>query len=201
MFFGEVRSVIFRPYWIPSLRIVKEEIVPRARTHPGWLAAHGMEIVLRGDEDAGPLPPTETNLLLAAHGNLTIRQRPGPHNDLGSVKFVMPNPECIGLHGTPHPELFERPRRDRSHGCIRVEDPASLAEWALAEQSGWDRRHIVRAMERKGPTEVKLAEPLPVVVLYATASADPDGRVAFRDDLYGLDALLEGELRQAPSPR
>jgi len=201
MFFGEVRGVVFRPYWNPPPHIVNEELLPRERSRPGWLAAHGMEIVPRGAEGAQPLPATPENLALVESGKLEIRQRPGPRNDLGSVKFVMPNPECIEMHGTPYRQLFERPRRDRSHGCIRVEDPASLAEWVLSEQPGWDRDRIARAMRSPRPTWVKLSAPVPVLVLYATASVGSDGRVTFREDLYGLDARLEAEVRGARPSR
>jgi len=189
-------GVVFRPYWVPTLGIVREEILPRERARPGWLARHGMEIVASGAEDAEALPPTEENLAQVERARLTVRQRPGPRNDLGPVKFVVPNPASICLHGTPHRGLFEQPRRDRSHGCVRLEDPAALAEWALRDAPGWDAAHVEAAMNRDRPTWVKLPQPIPVVLLYATASADPDGRVQFRDDIYGLDALLEEELRR-----
>jgi murein L,D-transpeptidase YcbB/YkuD len=106
----------------------------------------------------------------------------------------VPNPASICLHGTPHRALFEQPRRDRSHGCVRVEDPAALAEWALGDAPGWDAAHVEAAMNRDRPMWVKLPEPIAVVLLYATATADPDGRVQFREDIYGFDALLEEEL-------
>jgi len=201
MLCGEVRSVVFRPYWVPTPQIVREEILPRERSRPGWLAAHGMELVPRGAGQAEPVPPSEENLALVRAGRLSVRQRPGPGNDLGAVKFVMPNPECIAIHGTPHPQLFERPRRDRSHGCIRVEEPAALAGWVLRDEAGWGPDRIAAAMRRAQPSEARLARPVPVVILYATASVDPDGRVQFRDDLYGLDALLERELARRPEPR
>ena len=194
-------GIVFRPYWVPTLEIVREEILPRERARPGWLASRGMEIVASGAEDAEALPPTEENLARVESARLTVRQRPGPRNDLGPVKFVVPNPENICLHGTPHRRLFEQPRRDRSHGCVRVEDPAGLAEWALRDTPGWDAAHVKAAMNRTRPTWVKLLEPIPVVLLYATAYADPDGRVQFRDDIYGFDALLEEELGRVGSHR
>ncbi|HVP69287.1 MAG TPA: L,D-transpeptidase family protein [Anaeromyxobacteraceae bacterium] len=201
MFFGEVRAVVFHPYWTPPPRIVNEEILPRERSRPGWLAAHGMDIVVRGGGEGQALPPTADNLALVESGRLEIRQRPGPRNDLGLVKFVMPNPECIGLHGTPHRALFGRARRDRSHGCIRVEDPIALAAWVLAPERGWDLARIARALAKEEPVSVRLASPLSVLVLYGTASVEGDGRVSFREDLYGLDARLEEELRRPASGR
>ena len=191
MLASRITGVVFRPFWVPTNEIVREEILPRERSRPGWLAAHGMEIVASGDEDAVAFEPDEANLDAVARGRLTIRQRPGPRNDLGPVKFVVPNPSCIGLHGTPHQRLFDRPRRDRSHGCIRLEHPLALAEWVLRGQDGWDRARAEAAVQRDRPTGVRLREPVDLAVVYATASVDPDGTEHFRDDIYGLDAALE----------
>jgi len=194
MLASRITGVVFRPYWVPTKEIVREEILPRERAKPGWLAAHGMEIVASGAEDAASLAPDAENLAAVEQGRLTVRQRPGPRNDLGPVKFVVPNPACIALHGTPNRRLFDRPRRDRSHGCVRLEDPTSLAEWVLHGQDGWGRARIEAAMKRARPTGVRLREPVSLAVAYATASVDPDGTEHFLEDIYGLDAALEREL-------
>ena len=197
----EITGVVFRPFWVPPPKILKEEILPAARRKPGWLEAHGMEVVASGETDAPPLPADEASLAEVERGRLTLRQRPGPRNDLGPVKFVVPNPACIGLHGTPHRRLFERPRRDRSHGCVRLEDPVALADWALAGADGWDAGRIERALARPEPTWVRLPAPVALAVSYATASADPDGTEHFTDDRYGLDAALDRLLSARAPPR
>jgi murein L,D-transpeptidase YcbB/YkuD len=194
MLASRITGVVFRPYWVPPPEIVREEILPLERRKPGWLAAHGMEIVARGEADAPGYPHDEATLADVERGRLTLRQRPGPRNDLGPIKFVVPNPACIGLHGTPHRQLFDRPRRDRSHGCVRLEDPVALAAWVLDGQDGWDRRRIEAALRRGGPSGVRLREPVALAVSYATASVDPDGTEYFSEDLYGLDAALEAAL-------
>jgi murein L,D-transpeptidase YcbB/YkuD len=188
---SHITGVVFRPYWVPTPRIVHDEILPRERSKPGWLAVHGMEIVASMEEDAPTFAPSEANLAAVAQGRLTVRQRPGAKNDLGLLKFVVPNPSCIGLHGTPHRQLFNRQRRDRSHGCIRLEDPLGLAEWVLRGQDGWDRDRIDAATQLAHSSSVRLREPVDLAVTYATASVDPDGSEHFRDDIYGLDAELE----------
>jgi murein L,D-transpeptidase YcbB/YkuD len=200
MLASRITGVVFRPFWVPPPAIVREEILPLERSKPGWLAAHGMEIVADGDFDAPTFAHDEAALADVERGRLTLRQRPGPRNDLGAVKFVVPNPACIGLHGTPHRRLFERTRRDRSHGCIRLEDPVALADWLLAGQSGWDRKRIGAALRRAEPTGVRLLEPAALAVSYATASVDPDGSEHFAEDLYGLDAVLEAALAARPQP-
>jgi murein L,D-transpeptidase YcbB/YkuD len=202
MLASHITGVVFRPFWVPPPEILREEILPLARSKPGWLAAHGMEIVADADVDAPTFAPDDATLADVERGRLTLRQRPGPRNDLGLVKFVIPNPACIGLHGTPHQRLFERPRRDRSHGCIRLQDPVALAEWALAGQPGWDRKRIEEAVRRPEPSGVRLLEPVALAVSYATASVDPDGTEHFTADLYGLDAALDAALaaRRPPAP-
>ena len=124
-------------------------------------------------------------------GKLAIRQRPGPDNSLGLVKFDMPNSYDVYMHGTPAVHLFSRPRRDFSHGCIRVEDPVALAAWVLRDNPGWDTDRILGAMNGDQTFGVSLTKPIPVLILYGTAIVADDGEVDFFDDIYGLDADLE----------
>jgi len=118
-----------------------------------------------------------------------LRQRPGPNNSLGLVKFILPNPYQVYLHDTPSKALFRRSRRDFSHGCIRVADPVALAEFVL--DGSWDRVRIIEAM-KTGPerNRVDLPEPIPVYLLYTTAVVDREGRLFFYDDIYGHDTRL-----------
>jgi murein L,D-transpeptidase YcbB/YkuD len=164
---ADMRYVIFQPIWTVPYEIAKEEILPKAEKDPTYLEKQNMEY-----DQAG-----------------RIRQRPGPNNSLGLVKFILPNPYPVYLHDTPSKELFRRDRRDFSHGCIRVADPVGLAEFVLGGE--WDRTRIVDAM-KKGPerNRVDLAAPVPVFLLYTTAVADPDGRLSFYEDIYGHDARL-----------
>ena len=142
-----------------------------------------------GDHDAVTYAPTAANLARVASGALRLRQRPGPWNALGAVKLLFPNRYNVYLHGTPVPSLFARVRRDFSHGCIRVEEPAALAAWVLAGQQGWDSAAVAAAMTSGPPSaRVRLERPPAVHVLYATAAVGDDGVVRFYPDVYGLDA-------------
>jgi murein L,D-transpeptidase YcbB/YkuD len=106
----------------------------------------------------------------------------------------MPNPMDIYLHSTPSRELFERSRRDLSHGCIRVELPAALAQFVLGGQPQWTADAIQMALQ-PGPTRhVDLPHPVPVVIFYATAIVDSEGSTRFAADIYGRDVTLEREL-------
>lgn len=200
MLAAPISAVVFRPYWVPPPGILREEILPRARARPEWLAGHGMEIVARPEEGAETFAPTEDALSRVARGELILRQRPGQRNDLGAVKFVIPDARCIALHGTPYGRLFELPQRQRSHGCIRLEDPNALAVWILSTEPGWGTARIAEAVGRERSTAVKLREPVPVVFVYGTATVDPDGTEHFTEDVYRLDAQAEEQLsRLAPA--
>jgi murein L,D-transpeptidase YcbB/YkuD len=193
MLYAELRSVEFRPYWNVPRSILVGELLPLLRRRPDYLRAHEMELV---GADGRPLGDqvTAAVLRLLSRGELRVRQRPGPHNALGLVKFDFPNPASVYLHGTPDSLLFSRPRRDFSHGCIRVADPVGLAEWVLHDRPEWSRAEITRAMAGPGSRRVALARPIPVAVYYTTAVAFPDGTVRFYPDVYGLDRLLEQAL-------
>jgi murein L,D-transpeptidase YcbB/YkuD len=180
LFVGQMRYIEFNPYWNVPRSILEKEILPKLARNPGYLAQKNMETV----------PPAAGAADLRA-GRARVRQRPGPQNALGPVKFAMPNPMDIYLHSTPAPELFQRSRRDLSHGCIRVEDPAALAKFMLGRQPQWKAEAIQKALQ-PGPTRhVDLARALPVVIFYATAAVDSEGSARFAADIYGRDAKLE----------
>jgi murein L,D-transpeptidase YcbB/YkuD len=200
-FVQQMEYVIFRPYWNPPYDIAAKEIVPHARRDPSYLEQEGFEIVASGDDNALPLPATPENLDAVVAGCLFVRQRPGPKNSLGLVKFIFPNHEDVYMHGTPATQLFSRTRRDFSHGCIRVEDPERLAEWVLRDVPGWTRERIEAAMQGERPTRVNLKEPLMVVLFYDTVHVDAKGVVYFASDIYGHDRALDRALaRGYPYP-
>jgi murein L,D-transpeptidase YcbB/YkuD len=192
-----MRYVDFRPYWNVPRSILTAEVLPALRRNSGYLRAHDMEIVGPGDQALGSNVNPDI-LRRLARGDLRIRQRPGPSNAVGLVKFVFPNAAGIYLHGTPQPELFARERRDFSHGCIRVQDPLGLAAWVLRDRPEWDRNHIAAAVEGVSTRRVALIRPLPVAIFYTTAVAAPDGTARFYPDIYGLDRVLDESLRGAP---
>jgi murein L,D-transpeptidase YcbB/YkuD len=193
LFVGQMRYLEFNPYWNVPHSILDKEILPKLERNPAYLTQNDMETV----------PPSASMADLKA-GRARVRQRPGPKNSLGAIKFAMPNPMDIYLHSTPARELFSRSRRDLSHGCIRVEHPAALAQYVLGRQPEWNADAIQDALQ-PGPTRrVDLVHAIPVVIFYATAVVDSGGRPRFAADIYGRDAKLEQELaarRARLSPR
>jgi murein L,D-transpeptidase YcbB/YkuD len=126
-----------------------------------------------------------------------LRQRPGPSNALGLIKFVFPNENDVYMHATPAQALFSRIRRDFSHGCVRVEDPIALAEWVLEEQPEWTRERIVSAMQGSETLHVDLTRPIPVILFYVTAAFLPqDETLHFAEDIYRHDATLDLALKR-----
>jgi murein L,D-transpeptidase YcbB/YkuD len=178
VFVDALERIIFRPFWNVPPSIVRNEIGPAMRRDPDYLRKHNMEIVGEGS-------------------GLRIRQRPGPSNSLGLIKFEFPNGDNVYMHGTPAQQLFGRPRRDFSHGCIRVADPVALATWVLSTEEGWTRDRIVAAMNGKDTSSVTLARPIRVVLFYVTALLLPeDGTIHFAEDIYHHDIALDRALRQ-----
>ena len=194
--FGEdMRWIDFKPYWNVPSSIAKGELLPKLKKDPGYLAKESMEFVPTGGGAASTLVTPES-LAAVARGALRIRQRPGGKNALGDIKFVLPNNQNIYLHHTAAPSLFKKSRRDLSHGCVRVEDPVALAKFVLEDQTAWTEERIRGAMAADKPSTVHLTHPVPVILFYATAVAEPDGRVRFLPDVYGLDGQLDVALKQ-----
>lgn len=196
VFADEMTHLIFRPYWNVPRSILRNEVLPAVARDPGYLARHDMEIVSGPGDDAKPVAATPEALEAARAGALRIRQRPGPKNSLGLVKFIFPNDDNVYLHGTPARELFARSRRDFSHGCVRVQNPPALAQWLLKDQPAWHAERIAAAMEGTKTQQANLSAPVPVLLYYLTAAVSPDdGLLHFADDIYGHDAALDRALK------
>jgi len=199
VFIADMRYLVFRPYWDVPFSITQREMLPAIRANPDYLAHEHLELVNGPGDDAPAVAPSPAAIASLAAGKLRLRQRPGPDNALGLVKFMLPNAYNVYLHSTPAHQLFLRPRRAFSHGCIRVSDPVSLATFVLRNTPGqWTPQAIESAMQGADNMRVSLDRPIRVLILYGTALATEDGPVVFFDDLYGHDRKLEKLLGLAP---
>ena len=199
VFIGEMRFVEFSPYWNVPPSILRNELLPLLARDPSYLDREDMEVV-RAANNGRALAASADELIAALRsGEARLRQRPGPKNALGGVKFVLPNTMDIYLHATPARALFERTRRDFSHGCIRVREPEALAEFVLRGKPEWARSQIEAAMTSGVNRTVQLAAPIPVVVFYTTVIVDGEGRALFLPDIYGHDGKLRDALRRTSS--
>lgn len=191
VFADELEYLIFAPYWDVTPTIANKEIKPAAMKNPQFLTRNRYELVEQGEVVA----PWPENIARIGRG-VRIRQLPGDHNALGTVKFIMPNDFQVYLHDTPARTTFERTRRDASHGCIRLGDPFGLARFLLRDQPEWTVEEILAAMRAGEPTTVRLRSPVPVYITYATAMARPTGDVFFYPDIYGHDRTLDAALQK-----
>lgn len=200
LFEEDMLWIEFNPYWNVPPSIARDEIVPRLRRDPGYLARQGMEFVAAGSGRVASTTAGPVELEAVLRGELRIRQRPGPQNALGAVRFVLPNSMNVYLHHTPSVALFRRARRDFSHGCIRVEDPVALARFVLEDQPQWSEARIREAMAGAEQRTVRLATPVPVVIFYTTAVVGRDGKAHFLPDIYGHDRRLQARLEALRPP-
>jgi len=192
IFEDKLQSITVRPYWNVPTSILKNEIVPAIKRDPNYLIKHHFEVVMPAGSAADRQSSAPINLLAA--GKARIRQIPGDTNALGLLKFEFPNRYSIYLHGTPEQHLFSKMRRDFSHGCIRVEDPVSLALWALQGDSRWDRSQLSAAMNGDRTISIPVPRQITLLIVYTTAVVEEDNRVLFSNDIYGYDASLIEEL-------
>jgi murein L,D-transpeptidase YcbB/YkuD len=172
VFYGEIKYVVFSPYWNIPNSIVTKEVLPGMQKDPNYLALHHMEIT--GKKNGIPV----------------IRQKPGPQNSLGRVKFLFPNIYNIYLHDTPSKSLFGENSRSFSHGCIRVSEPEKLAAFLLKDMDKWNAGNIKSAMFTGNEQYVTVKQKTPVFIAYFTAFTSRDGSLNFRKDIYGRDKAL-----------
>jgi murein L,D-transpeptidase YcbB/YkuD len=174
VFADSMETVVFRPYWNVPPSIAEKEIFPKGSD---YMASQNMEVY-------------------NDHGRTAVRQRPGPKNALGFVKFLFPNDFNIYLHDTPNHELFDKDVRAFSHGCIRLEKPAELAQWVL----GWPADRVDQAMQ-DGPNNrsVRLPRKIPVYITYFTTYIN-NGQLYFGNDLYSRDDKLVSVVMSGAMP-
>ena len=199
VFVGDLKFVIFRPYWDVPRSITLQEMLPQIRVHADYLQRNDLEIVRGETDDAPVVDPTPDAVAALAAGQLRLRQRPGDDNALGLIKFLFPNAHNVYMHSTPAHRLFLASRRAFSHGCIRVSDPTALAVYVLRHANEtWDSAKVDAAMHDSHSLRVELRDPIHVMILYGTAMATEAGPVQFFDDIYGHDRKLEVLLKLRP---
>lgn len=191
VFSGLLSTIVFCPYWNIPQSIIVNEMLPILKRNPGYLTSKNMEVLKNGKV----VSPHSINWrAYTTSVPLQIRQRPGPNNSLGNIKFVFPNEYAIYLHDTPARHLFDNTGRSYSHGCIRIAEPVMLAEYLLKDDPQWNTESIEKAMYAGKEQKVNLERKVPVFIGYFTAWVDRNGRLNLRKDIYGHDQRLAKEL-------
>lgn len=167
VFSADMKYIVFSPYWNVPNSILRKEILPAMARNSNYMARNDME-----------------------WSDGRVRQRPGPKNSLGLVKFLFPNNNSMYLHDTPAKSLFDEEKRAFSHGCIRVAKPVELANLILEDDPVWTPEKIDEAMYSGVETWYQLKNKIPVYIGYFTAWVDDDGTIHFYDDVYKRDAPL-----------
>lgn len=185
------------PYWHVPAKIIRDEIFPKAKKDPSYLAKQGYELLSDWTESAVPVDPSKLDWAHMTRLPYRVRQVPGDKNSLGRIKMMFPNEFDVYLHDTPSKNLFNRANRSFSHGCIRVENPFDVAEviLRLTGTTDWPRAKIDEVVAGGQRTVVRLKKPLPIHISYVTAFVADDGTVNFRSDIYGRDRKLATAIR------
>ena len=176
IFNGDMKYIVMSPYWNVPYSILKNEVLPGIKRNRNYLTRHNMEW----------------------NGN-SVRQKPGPNNSLGLVKFLFPNSHSIYLHDTPSKSLFNETNRAFSHGCIRLAEPKKLAVYLLRNDPKWTEEAITAAMNAGKEQYVTLTKTIPVFISYFTAWVGNDGKLNLRKDVYNRDSRLAEMILEKPS--
>ena len=187
VFSSTMSSIVFSPYWNIPDSIVDGETVPAIAKDPAYLARNNIEVLNISNSSTVSYADVDWDDA-SQRRRLAFRQKPGPGNALGSVKFLFPNQYDVYIHDTPADRLFGRVSRALSHGCVRLEQPEALARYVLRGDPKWDDESIREAMSAGVEKHVRLREPIPVHLVYFTAWVDETGGLHFQPDIYGYDA-------------
>ena len=191
IFTSEMSYIVFSPYWNIPMSIARNEIIPKVRKDPAYLASKNMEVV---NNSGKVIDPSSIDWSARAFPYM-IRQKPGDNNSLGRVKFIFPNKHSVYIHDTPAKYLFAKGDRTLSHGCIRVQNPQDFAEILLRSDLSWTPEKIYDAMHQSDEKIVFLKKKIPVVLLYLTFWVDSNGQAHFRQDVYDRDQVVLKALR------
>jgi murein L,D-transpeptidase YcbB/YkuD len=200
VFSSLVDHLVLNPDWNIPTRIAVQDILPKARKDPAYMRREKIRVFESWVRDAEEIDPSGIDWTQVSDQSFRykFKKDPGPHNDLGRIKFIFPNKFSVYLHDTPSKRLFERSMRGFSSGCIRIEKPMDLAEYVLRDSSEWSREAIIAAIDSGTLRTVSLPRKIPLHLIYMTAAADSEGQVRFWPDIYQRDPALDRALQKAP---
>ena len=193
IFKGNISRIMLNPYWNIPNSIINSEIIPAIKRDRNYLSKNNMEVVSFEGESMKE-SNIDWNKYTTNKVPFIIRQKPGNDNALGEMKFLFPNSFSIYLHDTPSKGLFDRNKRDFSHGCIRVENPKKLMMYLLENDKTWTKEKLDQVLKTNTETGISVKPNMPVYIAYFTAWVDHKGNLNFRNDIYNLDEQLAKEI-------
>ena len=195
-----MKYLVFRPYWNVPADIAKKELVPHMLKTPGYLESKNYEVTTTKGEVKADYTTAEV-----AHARVMVREKPGPKNSLGLVKFMFPNQYDIYMHSTPEPQLVcavAAGLQPRVRAGAEAGGPGGVG---AARPEGQGRRRLGHRQGARGDDHgpdnrtVSLKTQIPVVIFYLTGRVDEeDGTAHFFDDIYGYDEDLQKVLAKGP---
>ncbi|HED17212.1 MAG TPA: hypothetical protein ENI64_10430 [Gammaproteobacteria bacterium] len=191
--FNNLMSYVeLNPYWNVPTSIAVKDLIPAQKRNSGYLKKKHIRVFRGWKKDAKELDPAtvDWSKVSEKHFPYRLRQDPGPHNALGTMKFMFPNKYAIYLHDTPHRELFKRHDRAFSSGCIRVQDPLYLATYVMGDTSAAGRARIEKLLATGKNQALRLPKKIPIYLVYTTSWVDRKGNLNFRKDIYGRDKRM-----------
>ena len=200
IFSEPIRYMVFNPYWNVPYKLAVQDKLPLLKENPAELDAQGYEVRPEGAGGFLPVSAMDWSGVTRRNFRHLLRQRPGTHNALGRVKFMLPNSHAVYLHDTPGRELFAKQERSFSSGCVRLSEPLELARWILNHDGRpGDAARVAELAAGDQTTTIYLRKPLPTYLVYFTAFTDDAGDVVFRRDLYQRDSAIVAALRATVS--
>lgn len=199
VFTESIKYLVLNPYWNVPYSIATKDKLPLLKRDAAAEAAKGYEVRPQGSETFVGVDAVDWSNVSTNSFRFLLRQKPGPNNALGQMKFMMPNPYAVYLHDTPSRELFRKQERSFSSGCVRLSDPAGLAKWLLTRDGNSQAGAVEKLVASGETTTIYLRTPIPTYIVYFTALANDDGEVVFRRDIYNRDRAVVEALRSAES--
>lgn len=182
---SEITHFTLNPTWTVPPTILRQDKLPEIRADIGYIERNRFRVL---DSSGAQISPEEIDW--DHPGAITLRQDAGPGNALGQVAIRFPNPFAVYLHDTPSRGLFARDSRAFSSGCVRVEGAVSLVEQLLTDRGDVSPQQLQEMLDSGRTRRVNLQRPIPILIAYWTAGITDEGRVGFRNDIYGFDRPL-----------
>jgi murein L,D-transpeptidase YcbB/YkuD len=192
IFSDMVEYIVLNPYWNVPKSIIQKEMIPQLLRNPNAMSKQRIEVYSGWGKDAEKVDPASVDwsqYRYSKHMPYRFAQTPGTHNALGKVKFLFPNRFSVYMHDTPTKHLFKKDKRAFSHGCIRLQKPRELLQTFTTFNSHINFEKAQETLKGKKKKYFNLTEKVPVDVIYLTAWVDYDGKLQFRNDVYGYDEM------------
>ncbi len=189
-----IQCFVTYPYWHVPRRIAVEEFLPAIKRDTSFLFRNNFDVL---DRKGRLLHPDSVDWKSFSTNNFPVllRQREGPENSMGVLKFLFDNPYAVFVHDTNAPRLFRLNSRALSHGCVRIEKAELFAHYLVTGSAATKSRLIENYLSQRLMHTVDVPRPIPIYIRYLTAATDEAGNVVFYDDIYKKDAELLSSFR------